>query len=117
MNGLRTFAKGANLVPIHYFLPQGYRDPSNYTRLISDALRGNFNMLRVWGGGHYELETFYEMCDRAGVMLWQDFMFANTNYPWDSKFLGNVAAEVREVAKRLRSHASVVFYCGNNEIY
>ena len=81
INGLPFFVKGANQVPHNYFLPTGLRDPTSYQDLIDSAVRANFNMVRVWGGGHYELETYYEQCDRAGLMIWQDFMFANTIYP------------------------------------
>jgi beta-mannosidase len=73
-------------------------------------------MLRVWGGGHYELDKFYELCDEKGIMLWHDFMFANTLYPVTNAFLANVQEEIIENVKRLRNHASVVFWCGNNEI-
>ena len=73
-------------------------------------------MLRVWGGGHYELYKFYELCDEKGIMLWHDFMFANTLYPVTNTFLENVQEEIIENVKRLRNHASVVFWCGNNEI-
>ena len=73
-------------------------------------------MLRVWGGGHYELEMFYDVADRMGLMLWQDFMFANTLYPPTQEFQQNVKAEVIDQVKRLRNHPSVVFWCGNNEI-
>jgi len=117
VNGLPIFAKGSNLVPINYFLPTGYRNTSHYTRIIDDAVRANFNMVRVWGGGHYELDIFYSMCDEAGLMIWQDFMFANTNYPFQDNFLATVKQEITEVVKRLRTHASVVFYCGNNEVF
>jgi beta-mannosidase len=74
-------------------------------------------MIRLWGGGHYELDYFYELCDRLGLMIWHDFMFANTLYPIDQEFLDNVIAEVTENVKRVRNHPSVVFWCGNNEIY
>lgn len=73
-------------------------------------------MIRLWGGGHYELDRFYEICDQLGIMVWHDFMFANTLYPTDEAFLENVKEEVRENVKRVRNHACVVFWCGNNEI-
>jgi beta-mannosidase len=75
------FAKGANYVPMNYFITEGHRKPQNYERLLKDAVDANFNMLRVWGGGQYETDYFYGLCDRMGIMLWQDFMFANTLFP------------------------------------
>ena len=73
-------------------------------------------MLRVWGGGHYELDIFYDLADSMGIMLWHDFMFANTLYPPTQDFLKNVMMEVGEQISRLRNHPSIVFWCGNNEI-
>jgi beta-mannosidase len=81
VNGLPTFAKGANYVPAHYFVPSGSRDIRTYEILLQSAVDANFNMLRVWGGGHYELDTFYDFADSMGLMLWHDFMFGNTLYP------------------------------------
>jgi beta-mannosidase len=79
-------------------------------------LDANFNMLRVWGGGHYELDEFYDIADRMGLMLWHDFMFANTLYPPTKDFLVNVKEEAMQQLRRLRNHPSIVFWCGNNEI-
>ena len=73
-------------------------------------------MLRLWGGGYYELPIFYELCNKYGLMIWHDFMFANTLYPTSPEFTANVVEEVREVVKRVRNHPSVVLWCGNNEI-
>ena len=73
-------------------------------------------MLRLWGGGYYELPIFYELCDKYGLMIWHDFMFANTLYPTSQEFTDNVVEEVSEVVKRVRNHPSVVLWCGNNEI-
>lgn len=116
INGVNTFAKGANYVPTNFFLPSGLRAPSTYDALLANAVAGNFNMLRVWGGGYYELNYFYELCDTLGIMIWQDFMFANSMYPGTSGFIDNVKQEATYQIQRLRNHPSVVFWCGNNEI-
>lgn len=73
-------------------------------------------MLRLWGGGQYELDSFYDLCDELGLMLWHDFPFANSIYSGTADFLENVVLEVKENLRRIRTHPSVVFYCGNNEI-
>jgi beta-mannosidase len=113
---LPVFAKGANYIPTHFFIPTGSRDPQTYEILLQSAVDANFNMLRVWGGGHYELDLFYDLADRMGLMLWHDFMFANSLYPPTQDFLKNVKEEVTEQLQRLRNHPSIVFWCGNNEI-
>ena len=74
------------------------------------------NMLRVWGGGIYEADDFYELCDEMGILVWQDFMFACSMYPGDPEFLDNVRAEAIDNVKRLRNHPSIVLWAGNNEI-
>jgi len=79
------------------------------------AKSANMNMLRVWGGGIYEQEIFYKLCDRLGLMVWQDFMFACAEYPEDSWFMKQVSDEAEKAVKRLRNHPSIVLWCGNNE--
>ena len=74
------------------------------------------NMLRVWGGGIYERDDFYELCDEMGILVWQDFMFACSMYPGDQAFLDNVRQEAIDNVKRLRNHPSIVIWVGNNEI-
>jgi beta-mannosidase len=114
INGLPLFAKGANYIPPSHFLPSvndGY-----YENLIHKIKGAHFNMLRVWGGGIYERDRFYDLCDEAGILIWQDFMFANTTYPGDSLFLENVRAEITDQVVRLRNHPSIVHWNGNNEI-
>lgn len=114
LNGVPLFVKGANYIPQDNFQSRvteaGYRD------IIGSAREANMNMLRVWGGGIYEEDFFYDLCDRQGVLVWQDTMFACAMYPWDEAFLANVRAEVIDNAKRLRNHPSVALYCGNNEV-
>ncbi len=114
VNGVPVFAKGANWVPADSFPERVTRE--RYRQLISSARDANMNMLRVWGGGYYESDDFYELCDELGIMVWQDFMFACSMYPGDEKFLASVRAEAEDNIKRLRNHPSIVIWVGNNEI-
>ncbi len=113
INGVPVFAKGANYIPQDCFPSRV--DSMKYVRLISNAVKMNMNMLRVWGGGIYENDLFYDLCDRNGILVWQDFMFACSMYPGDDKFLENVKEEVTENICRLRTHACIALWCGNNE--
>ncbi len=114
VNGIPVFAKGANYIPQDNFLSRVTKE--KYTSLIKDAVDANMNMLRVWGGGIYEEDIFYSLCDKYGLMVWQDFMFACSMYPGNDLFLENVKEEAIDNIKRLRDHASIVLWCGNNEI-
>ncbi len=114
VNGVTLFAKGANYVPMDSFLPRATSE--EYRQMISSVARANMNMLRVWGGGIYENDGFYDLCDEAGILVWQDFMFAGALYPADPLFLLNIEAEARENIKRLRNHPCLALWCGNNEI-
>lgn len=114
VNGIPVFAKGANYIPQDIFL--NHVMSTEYDHLIKSAKDANMNMLRVWGGGIYELDYFYDLCDANGIMLWQDFMFACSMYPGDSSFLNNFRQEAMDNISRLRNHASIVLWCGNNEI-
>ncbi len=114
VNGQPFYAKGANYIPQDLFLPRV--DSARYEKLIKQAVDANINMLRVWGGGIYENDYFYDLCDQYGILVWQDFMFANSMYPNDSAFLDNVQAEVAYNVKRLRNHPCIALWCGNNEI-
>ncbi|MFQ5638964.1 MAG: glycoside hydrolase family 2 protein [bacterium] len=107
------FCKGANWIPADSFLPRVCRD--KYAALLNSAKDANMNMLRVWGGGIYENEIFYELCDELGLLVWQDFMFACAAYPDQDEFRENVSQEVEAVVRRLRNHAGIVLWCGNNE--
>jgi len=115
LNGTPVFCKGANYIPQHSFLPSVTK--SDYRRLITDAAKANMNMLRVWGGGVYEDDYFYDLCDSLGIMVWQDFMFACSMYPADSSFLKSVENEAKDNIIRLRHHPSIALWCGNNECY
>lgn len=114
LNGHPVFMKGANYIPNDMFLPRVTEE--NYRKVIETAKISNNNMLRVWGGGVYEDDKFYELCDEAGILVWQDFMFACAMFPGDDAFLENVKQEAIDNVKRLRNHASIGLWCGNNEI-
>lgn len=113
LNGKPVFAKGVDMVPLDNFLPRITRE--KYEKHVLDAKAVNMNMIRVWGGGVYEDDYFYDLCDRNGILVWQDFMFACSTYPADSTFLANVRAEAIDNVKRLRNHCSIALWCGNNE--
>ncbi len=115
VNGKEFFAKGANWIPADTFVTR--LTPERYEDLISSTVEANMNMLRVWGGGIYEDDAFYELCDRCGICIWQDFMFSCSAYPaFDTDFLAEVKAEVEGTVKRLRHHPSIALWCGNNEL-
>ncbi len=114
LNGVPVFAKGANHIPNDSFSPRVTRE--RYLHEIASAVDANMNMLRVWGGGIYENNDFYELCDEYGILVWQDFMFACSMYPGDEAFLDSVQAEAEDNVRRLRNHPSIVLWCGNNEI-
>ena len=113
VNGRPVFAKGANWIPVDA-LPSRWT-PSTVTRLLEDAVAANMNLIRVWGGGAYESEWFYNECDRLGLLVWQDFMFSCSMYPSAQWFLENVALEVEHQVKRLKNHPCLALFCGNNE--
>ncbi len=113
VNGRDVFCKGANWIPADAL-------PSRWTRkrldgLLSSAIEANMNCIRVWGGGRYESDDFYELCDEKGILVWQDCAFACALYPSNPSFLSAVEAEVRHQVLRLRNHPSLALWCGNNE--
>ncbi|MGM0921372.1 MAG: beta-mannosidase [Bacillota bacterium] len=114
LNGVPVFAKGANHIPNDSFVTNVTYD--RYKHEILSAVESNMNMLRVWGGGIYENDEFYDLCDEYGILVWQDFMFACSMYPGDEAFLQNVKIEAEENVKRLRNHPSLALWCGNNEM-
>ncbi|MFZ5495662.1 MAG: beta-mannosidase [Verrucomicrobiota bacterium] len=114
VNGRPVFAKGANWIPAHSFVAGLTR--ADYARDLTSAAQAHMNMLRVWGGGIYESDDFYDLCDELGLMVWQDFMFACAIYPGDAAFLRSVRTEARHQIRRLRHHACLALWCGNNEI-
>lgn len=113
LNGKPVFMKGANYIPSDNFLPRVTDE--KYERTILDAKNANMNMLRVWGGGIYENDIFYDLCDEYGILVWQDFMFACALYPGDEAFVENVRQEAIDNVRRLRNHPCIALWCGNNE--
>ncbi|XP_033016272.1 beta-mannosidase isoform X3 [Lacerta agilis] len=113
INGLPIFMKGSNWIPADSF--QDRVTSKRLRILLQSAVDANMNMLRVWGGGIYEQDEFYEICNELGIMIWQDFMFAVALYPTDHSFLDSVRAEITHQVKRLKSHPSVILWSGNNE--
>lgn len=113
LNGKPVYMKGANYIPQNSF--QNKVSDQHYEKILSDVVKSNMNMLRVWGGGIYENDLFYELSDEKGILIWQDFMFACAMYPGDKKFLDNVKQEAEQQVKRLRNYSSIALWCGNNE--
>lgn len=114
VNGIPVFAKGANYIPGEIFTTK--QDADYYKDIFNQMEYANMNFVRVWGGGIYENEEFYRNADERGFLVWQDFIFGCTPYPSDDIFLKNVENEVIYNIKRLRNHASLAFWCGNNEV-
>lgn len=115
VNGVPIFAKGANWIPSDSFPSR--LTPEHLEHLICSAALAYQNMLRVWGGGYYEDETFYDLCDRYGILVWQDFMFSCSVYPFDEpEFIENVRHEVVYNVRRLRHRTCLALWCGNNEM-
>ena len=114
VNGEPIYAKGANYVPEEMI--ETWIKPENTYKLLKMAQEAHFNMLRVWGGGIYPSDDFFNICDSLGILVWEDFMYAGTMYPYDEDFLNNAKIEALEQVKRLASHPSLALWCGGNEI-
>mgnify|MGYP001217453694 CR=1 FL=1 len=114
LNGVPVFMKGANYIPNDIFPSRVSSEM--YRKVVHTAKISNFNMMRVWGGGIYEDDRFYDLCDENGILIWQDFMFACAMFPDDKAFLDNVKQEATDNVKRLRNHPCIALWCGNNEI-
>jgi len=114
LNGVRVFAKGVNYIPNDLFLPRV--TPEKYKEIVKSAADAHMNMIRVWGGGVYENDLFYDLCDQFGILVWQDFMFACSMYPGGRDFFENVRQEAVDNVVRLRKHPCMALWCGNNEI-
>jgi len=114
INGREIFCKGANWIPADALFSR--TSPEKTEALLKSAVDANMNMIRIWGGGTYEQDWFYDACDRLGLMVWQDFMFACNLYPSLPDYLDNVAIEVDYQVKRLSHHPSIVIWCGDNEL-
>lgn len=115
-NGEPIFCKGANWIPCHSFPILTQEQKARYRYLLCSAKEANFNMIRVWGGGIYEPEYFYDLCDSLGLMVWQDFNFSCALYPDDTTFLKSVRLEAEQQVRRIARHPCVVIWCGNNEV-
>lgn len=113
VNGRKIFARGFNWIPSDSFLPRV--TSKKYDKLLNLAKSSGANIIRVWGGGIYEDEYFYETCDKLGLLVWQDFMFACGAYPEHPDFLESVKEEITQNVMRLRNHPCIIIYCGNNE--
>jgi beta-mannosidase len=113
VNGTKIFCRGANWIPADALLPRTTRQA--YDALLDRAASANMNMLRVWGGGIYEDDVFYAACNRRGILVWQDFMFACGYYPEEAWFLDQIKIEAAATIKRLQNHPCVALWCGNNE--
>ena len=114
VNGVPMYAKGANYVPEEMI--ETWINADNTLHLLRQAKDAHFNMLRVWGGGIYPSDDFFNICDSLGILVWQDFMYAGTMYPFDEAFLENARIEAEEQVRRLASHPSLALWCGGNEI-
>lgn len=114
VNGEPIFARGANWIPVDALNRNVTSE--KYDDLLSSAVEANMNTIRVWGGGYYERDEFYRLCDEKGLLVWQDFMFACALYPADDAFLESIEAEARYQVRRLSTHPSVGMWCGNNEL-
>lgn len=114
VNGVPFYAKGTNYVPEEMI--ETWIKPENTLRLLQSAKSSHFNMLRVWGGGVYPSDDFFNICDSLGILVWQDFMYAGTMYPYEEVFLENARIEAEEQVRRLASHPSLALWCGGNEI-
>jgi len=112
VNGIPVFAKGANIIPFDHFPTR--MTVKRYRHFLQATADAHMNMLRLWGGGYYETREFYDLCDEMGIMVWQDFMFANATPP--SFLKDNIAKEVDYQVRRLRNHPCIAIWCGNNEI-
>ena len=113
LNGKDVFMKGADWIPMDNF-PNRVTE-ARYEQMLGSAADANMNMIRIWGGGIYEPDIFYDICDRKGILLWHDMMFACGMFPADDHYLNSVAEEVKDNVKRLRNHPSIALWCGNNE--
>jgi beta-mannosidase len=113
VNGVPIFGKGADVIPFDSFANRV--TPANYRRILESARDANMNMVRHWGGGYYETDEFYQICDELGIMVWQDFMYGNDWQPGTYNFKLTMEAEAEDQVRRLRNHPSIVVWCGNNE--
>jgi beta-mannosidase len=114
VNGIPVFAKGADVIPFDSFATRV--TPAQHRQILQSARDAHMNMIRHWGGGYYETDDFYDICDELGIMVWQDFMFGGAMVPGDLAFQENVREEAMQQVKRLRDHPSISVWSGNNEV-
>lgn len=114
VNGVKIFAMGADYIPEDNIFSR--ITPERTRRLLEDAAAANYNCIRVWGGGYYPDDWFFDICDELGLIVWQDFMFACASYELDDDFEQNISAEIRDNVRRIRHHACLGLWCGNNEM-
>ena len=113
VNGREVFAKGVNWIPCDAF--ESRQTLERYRGLLEDAVAANMNMVRLWGGGQFERDCFYDLCDELGLLIWHDFMFACSTFPMEEPLVSEIRDETRYQLKRLRDHASIALWCGDNE--
>ena len=114
VNGKKVYIKGANYIPEEMI--ETWMSKEKTIKLLAECVPAHFNMLRVWGGGIYPPDWFYDICDSLGIMVWQDFMFAGTTYPYTDEFLNNVKEEAVQQVIHYQNHPSLALWCGNNEV-
>ena len=114
VNGKKVYIKGANYIPEEMI--ECWMSKDKTINLLTECVTAHFNMLRVWGGGIYPPDWFYDACDSLGIMVWQDFMFAGTTYPYSDEFLNNVKKEATQQVIHYQNHPSLALWCGNNEV-
>ena len=114
VNGKKVYIKGANYVPEEMI--ETWMSKEKTLKLLAECVQAHFNMLRVWGGGIYPPDYFFDICDSLGIMVWQDFMFAGTTYPYSDEFLNNVKEEAIQQVIHYQNHPSLALWCGNNEV-
>src|SRR5699024_5817953 len=114
VNGVEVFAMGADYIPEDHLL--GRTSAERTRRLLEDCKAAHFNLVRIWGGGYYPEDWFFDCCDELGLMVWQDFMFACGMYQLTDSFEATIRAEFADNIRRLRHHASLALWCGNNEM-
>lgn len=114
VNGISIFAMGANYIPEDSILTRV--TPERTENLLRQCVMANYNMVRVWGGGYFQNDDFYDSCDRLGLLVWQDLLFACAVYRLNDRFVENIVAETRDNVLRLRNHACIALWCGNNEL-
>ena len=114
VNGKKVYIKGANYVPEEMI--ETWMSKEKTLKLLTECVPAHFNMLRVWGGGIYPPDYFFDICDSLGIMVWQDFMFAGTTYPYSDEFLNNVRKEAIQQVVHYQNHPSLALWCGNNEV-